>query len=40
METIASKVVGTLETVKTTLEKKDEDLSNRPAYFAAPKNGQ
>jgi len=37
MESIKNKVIGGLEYAKTTLEKKDEDLVNRPAYFAAKK---
>lgn len=39
MDSITNKVIGTLESVKDTLEKKDEDLANRQAYFAAKSDG-
>ena len=34
MESITTKVIDTLENVKDSLEKKDENLQNRQAYFA------
>lgn len=38
MESLKSKVIDGLEYAKTTLEKKDEELINRPAYFAQKKD--
>ena len=40
METITNKVIDTLEGVKDTLEKKDEDLQKRQNYFASRDAGQ
>jgi len=38
MESLTNKVIGGLEYAKTSLEKKDEDLRNREAYFAGKKD--
>lgn len=38
MESLKNKVIDGLEYAKTSLEKKDEDLVNRQAYFAGAAN--